>query len=317
MGLDLSKKDVNILRELDTDVRASLSSIGRKTRLSKEVVQYRIKQLEKNNIITGYWAIPRIDKASTAYKVLIKNKSMGTEEKKQFVEYLKTQKSLAWFATVEGGWDFLMTAVVAEDSMFSNMMMEIQNKFGSYFKEIQILKIMSATDINEKYLYEEKQPKITELNFLDEIKEIDETERQIIAEISKNSRQSFAELGRKVGLTAESISYRFRKMMKEQLISKLKVRINHDKLGLAYYHLFISISDYNKKREIYNYFTQLSSCVFIMQHIGNYDMHLELVMLQEKTQEVLLNFISKFGNSLASYELLKIQEEHHMKVSID
>ena len=44
-------KDLAILRELDQDVRASSAQIGRKVRLSKEVVQYRIKKLEQEKII--------------------------------------------------------------------------------------------------------------------------------------------------------------------------------------------------------------------------------------------------------------------------
>ncbi len=314
----MNKKDLKILQALDADVRSSFSAIGRKTRLSKEVVQYRIKQLEKNNTITEYWAIPRIDSGSTVYKVLIKNKSLGLKKKEELVSFLTSQPSVAWMASVEGSWDFIITSVVNEDASFSKMMIELQNKFGTHFKDKQIMKTVSAVDINEKYLYDGQiDPITTELNFLDEEVEIDDTDKEIISVLLTNSRSSFAEIGKKVGLTAESISYRFKKIMKNKLISKLKVRINHDVLGLAYYHLFISLSDYGKKQAVSNYFTQLPSCVFIMNHIGVYDMHVELVMPIKDVHNILLQFAEMFGDSLSSYELLKIQEEHQIRVSID
>ena len=46
----LDKKDKDILYELDLNSRQSFNQIGRKIKLSKEVVQYRIKQLEKVKI---------------------------------------------------------------------------------------------------------------------------------------------------------------------------------------------------------------------------------------------------------------------------
>ena len=69
----LSKKDLKILQQLDLNLRVSYSQIGRKTRLSKETVQYRIKQLEKNKFITGYWAMPSIKNNFSVYKILLKN----------------------------------------------------------------------------------------------------------------------------------------------------------------------------------------------------------------------------------------------------
>ena len=57
--IDLDLKDRKILYELDLGARQSLSSIGRKVGLSKEVVNYRINRLTELGIIKGFYA--RID----------------------------------------------------------------------------------------------------------------------------------------------------------------------------------------------------------------------------------------------------------------
>ena len=49
--IELDKKDREILFHLSLNARASLSDLSRKTRLSKEVIHYRIKNLEKNGVI--------------------------------------------------------------------------------------------------------------------------------------------------------------------------------------------------------------------------------------------------------------------------
>ena len=55
--IKLDEKDKKILYELDKNSRQGISSIAKKVRLSKEVVNYRIKNLEKRKIIKGYYAV--------------------------------------------------------------------------------------------------------------------------------------------------------------------------------------------------------------------------------------------------------------------
>ena len=58
----LDKKDKQILYQLDLDSRQSFNQIARKVKLSREVVQYRVKQLEKKGIIKGYQTLIDVTK---------------------------------------------------------------------------------------------------------------------------------------------------------------------------------------------------------------------------------------------------------------
>ena len=84
----LDAKNLAILRILDQDVRSSFTEIGKRARLSKEVVQYRIKKLEEEKIITGYWTFIKY-LTGAVYKVLIKNRNLAGEKKKEFIEFVK------------------------------------------------------------------------------------------------------------------------------------------------------------------------------------------------------------------------------------
>ena len=55
--MKLDKKDQQLIFELDQNSRQSINSIAKKTKLSRDVVNYRIKQLEKKKIINGYFAL--------------------------------------------------------------------------------------------------------------------------------------------------------------------------------------------------------------------------------------------------------------------
>ena len=53
----LSKKDKQVLKELDINSRQSISQIAKKTHINKETVNYTIKKLEKDEIIQGYFSL--------------------------------------------------------------------------------------------------------------------------------------------------------------------------------------------------------------------------------------------------------------------
>ena len=61
---------------------------------------------------------------------------------------------------------------------------------------------------------------------------LDEFARNLLAELSRNARASYAELGRRVGLSPSAVAERMRRMEEEGIIEKYSVEINRAALGL-------------------------------------------------------------------------------------
>lgn len=311
----IDKKDVAILQELDLDVRSSYAQIGRKIRLSKEAVKYRIKNLEKRKIITGYWLTPTIGSASFVYKILIKNKSLGVKKKKEFIEFALKQKAVSWFATTEGNWDFVISSFLDDDSEFSEFLINLMKKFGKQLKEKHILKSTGLIAMNEKYLHNSDfKSKVLEDSFLIDVNEVDDVNKNILKILSNNARTSFSEIGRMIDLTPEAVGFRYRALIKKGLVVSMNPRLNHEKLGLQYYHFFIAVSDYVMKDAICKYYMQHPKCVFIMKHVGYYDLHLEVVLKPEEIDDFVDELSEKFGECISVYESLRIRKEHMLSV---
>jgi DNA-binding Lrp family transcriptional regulator len=311
----LDLKDYAILRALDNDVRASNAQIGRITRLSKETVQYRIGILEKNKIITGYWTVPTIGTNFHLYKILLKNKSLGKEKKKEFIEYMKKEKLSSWFASTQGNWDYVVSSFAENDEDFSKFMVDFLEKFGSYFRDKQIIKGIEVVSMNEKYLYSDGKLLYAQKdNLLISIPKKDDVDKEILRALSINARVSFSDIARNLNLSSEAVSKRFKALEKNNLIKAMKVRIDHSKLGLEYYHLFVSMNNYLKKDAVCAYFITHPCCVFLMKHLGAYDLHVELVMKPDFVDSIIDELSEKFGEDISSYELLKIQKEYIMVV---
>jgi DNA-binding Lrp family transcriptional regulator len=308
--IQLDKKDIAILQELDKNVRASYAQIGRKTRISKETVQYRLKNLEKKKIITGYWIMPKLGNNSFLYKVLFKNKNMTKEEHEEFIRFLTSNKAVSWIASTEGNWDYIITCIVTSDHHFSLMMDKLLTRFGSKFKEKHIIKSTELISLNEKYLYSNNTEIISHHNsLLQEGILNDKKDTEIINELSKDCRASFREIAKNVNLTPEAIAYRFKSIMKNNILT-IKPRIDYNALGFSYYHLYIELTEPGMYKKIADYYTVHPRCIFIMKYIGVCDMHLELVLDPTNTHSIIDELITNFGKYLNGYELIKITKEH-------
>lgn len=66
-----------------------------------------------------------------------------------------------------------------------------------------------------------------------EIKEIDEVSLKILSMLQKNSRESYSEIGRNVGLSAPAVAERVKKMEEAGVIKSYTIEIGHDKMGFG------------------------------------------------------------------------------------
>lgn len=78
---------------------------------------------------------------------------------------------------------------------------------------------------------------------------IDEIDWKILIELQKDARTSFAELGRRIGLTTPAIIERVRKLEDAKIITGYRAEIDNAKIGLpitAFVRMSISGVDYSQ-----------------------------------------------------------------------
>lgn len=301
-----------LLQELDINARQSYSQLARKTKINKETTKYRIQKLQEKNILKGFWLIPSPDLGFIVHKILLKNTSLGNTQ--VLLEFLQ-QKVVSWFAETEGSKDFIITTLTNDMNEFNDFYIELQNKFGKYFGQKELLISTKVIEMNEKYLYEEgKQTYVLELPMFQNKIQMDEIDKTIIKELSNNGRLSLVKLSTKTNITPEATAKRYKELEKKGIIRKIKPRIDFKKLGLTYYHLFLEIKDANNMMKIINYYKEHPACISMMTYIGKYDLHLELITREKDLKDILSDLRKRFGEQLNQYELLRIIKEHRMKI---
>ena len=92
---------------------------------------------------------------------------------------------------------------------------------------------------------------------------IDEIDWKILVELQENARVSFAELGRRIGLTTPAIIERVRKMEDAKIITGYRVEIDAAKVGLpvtAFIRMSITGVDYSHIIEVVENSEEVMEC---------------------------------------------------------
>src|SRR3989344_6989244 len=106
MNTTLDKLDKRIIYELNWNARQSYSKLAKKLRTSKQVVRYRIKQLEEASILLSYHAV--IDWRVLGYnalRVYIKWQNLNLDDEKKIHEHIKSDPLFMWAIRFEGDID--------------------------------------------------------------------------------------------------------------------------------------------------------------------------------------------------------------------
>ncbi|KAB2494236.1 Lrp/AsnC family transcriptional regulator [Priestia endophytica] len=129
---------------------------------------------------------------------------------------------------------------------------------------------------------------------------IDEIDKKILEELSKNSRMTIKELGEKVRLSSPATNSRIMKLLDNGIITRCSIEVNHVKLGLAI-HAFLNIYINNTVHQPYLAFIETQDNYVINNYkisgVGCY-----LLECKFPSNEVLDQFLKDL-NKFANYKL--------------
>ncbi len=94
-------------------------------------------------------------------------------------------------------------------------------------------------------------------------KMIDEIDWKILTELQENARTSYAELGRRIGLTTPAVIERIRKLEDAQIITGYRAEIDTGRVGLpitAFIRMSISGVDYSRIIEVAENSSEVLEC---------------------------------------------------------
>jgi DNA-binding Lrp family transcriptional regulator len=275
----LDKINRQILYELDWNARQSDSILAKKVGKSHESVRYRITQLEKKKIITGYTTWINVAKLGyQGYKMYLK--IGGTEEDREiFYDAMKKSTDVFWLGVADGAWDVGLTFFARSNQEFFDRKNEI------FADHNRIILQKFAGMLVDPYFY----PKKIFWNEANERKSlfgkveqnrIDGVDRIILSELFHNSRISTVELARKAKVSVDVVRSRIKNMEQKGIIAKYTAVLDYHKLGLEFYKTFLYFDSFSKQDEkkLFEIVKQDPNILHIVTLIAPWDIELEIMV---------------------------------------
>jgi DNA-binding Lrp family transcriptional regulator len=109
--------------------------------------------------------------------------------------------------------------------------------------------------------------------------QLDKTDRRIIYELEKNSRQSLGKLAKKTKTTKQTLHYRIQRLLKEGVINGFITAIDPAKLGYSLYEVWIQLSDISLKdrKELHQHLMEHNNIRFVGICAGRYDLAISIL----------------------------------------
>ncbi len=316
MAVKLDQKDRQLLFELNLNSRQSLPQLARKLRLSKQVVDYRVKRLTQNKMVDYFYTIISFTNLGyTQYKVYLKFQNLTPKKEEEYLDFLSRQKNIAWIAQSRDKYDLALTILAKSTQEFGNIFQFITKDYALYILEKNILLVLYSPIYTKNYLIDSKEKKeIFYAKSANQI-EIDEKDQRILKTISINARMPIVNLMEKTGLTRDILNYHLKKLQKENIMLQYSTRLNYQNMGLKLYKIMLHLKNFTLEQEnkLLTFCKIEPNCVQFLKLIGDYDAELEFeVFDEEEIYQILGKIRKEFSEIIRDYNLLQINQQHKL-----
>ncbi len=290
----MDKKDKKILHELSHNSRIPLTQLAKKTRISREVINYRLKKLEEK-IIKKYSSqinIEAIGFQKTGCCLILQNTS--TKDEKEIIKFLKKHKYISAISTNIGIYDIAFDIYYKNNNQLKNTIIEIENQLINKIKEIFFISMPAKQNIFYNKLFEQKKDIIkTKTN---KPKKIDEIDLQIMKILNNNSRESLMNISKKTKLKANAIGYRIKELEKHNIITNSTIFVNLEELGFELYNIQIKINNNQNHNKIIQFLEKNPTVFYYYQYLGNkeWDIDIGAIIKNKKELKKLLQELKEY-----------------------
>lgn len=315
--MKLDNFDKHILYSLDEDSSKSLTKIGQELDTTPQLVKYRLERLEKNGFIQAYW--PMIEFRKLGYfnvSYFLKLKNLAREAEKGIYKYLEAHNDFNIVMRGDGYWDLHLT--ISAQNIFRTV--EVFNHFYDKFHHY-ILSYDNAISVGfyqfrREYLNptrkkKEDYPPLAFTGGDVEKINLSPTTLKIIKALNHNSRQTYADLAKKLGMSREKVIYNIEKIKKEKIWQSNTFLLDHDKIGWPRYRTLLQVSNFTSDRfkDFFSFCQKNPNIIHLLRLFGNWQLLIDVeIESSEKLRELFREIMKHYGDIV-----LRIENTHVYK----
>ncbi|MBW2965332.1 Lrp/AsnC family transcriptional regulator [Candidatus Woesearchaeota archaeon] len=306
MGEKLDKLDMKIIDVLSHDPRLPFSSIAKKVRSSKEVVNYRVKRLTDKGIIKGF--ITSFNFGHWPYKVLLQFEKIGSEEEKALIAYLETHPNTYWVTPCSGYWDMAFAIMAKDPAHFETVLREIIKKTGKHYHDYKFAVTLSTRTFGHKYITGK-----TEAEKKHDRREtppaLDEKDRKIARMLLSNARVKLSDISNETGTPIDTVKYRIKRMTDNGTIKYFRMLLDTSSIGYQRYSIFMRCVNLSEKTlpKFEEFARQHANIAFYARCVGGWDIeYTAYLQNNDELRTLMLEIKKEFGDSIKKIESVNL-----------
>lgn len=312
----LTKFDLQLLAELEEDARQPFSKIAKKLKTSQQVISYRIKSLQKRNILYGFYTIINFALLGyTSYRTMIRFTNITKEKYKEIISYLINHSNVLWLVECGGRWDLIVNFMAKNIIQYNNFMKDFKNKFPEQIQNYDVLTTVEVVYFGRDY-FTKKFREVKQLPYFGrEFKsvKVDKIDLEILDLISENARMNSVEISEKIGISPNTAILRIKNMKKMGLIQGFKPLIHLENTPYSAYKALIKFQNITgeKENQIINYLKNDVRVIGIIKLVGAWDFEIEFeVDSKQAMLDLTRKFRDKFKDVIKEFETIPLFHEY-------
>ena len=308
----LDEKDKKILYQLDVNSRQPVSVIARKTKLTKDVVNYRIKKLLEEGVIMKFLAVFDTSKLGyTLYKIFLRLQNANKKKEEEIIDYLKNHSNVQWVVSTDGMFDILFNVFVKDTIELDNILNDLQSKYGSFIAERQMLVMLKTNIFYRDYLIGRSSEVRKPIHFgaHSEKVKIDDTDRKILRLLGDDGRMPLVEIANKLKISADSARIRIKKLENSGIIQNYVLVLDNSKIGQSDYKILLKTQNMTeeRKKDFFVYCKSQPNIWFFDIALGIFDLEINAEVEDiTKFREIISEIKEKFSDIIKEYYILNM-----------
>jgi len=275
----LTTSEKKLLSILDKDSWLTLREMGRLLNISASTINYRISKLIRLGVLQRLSINVNLEKIG--YNVaFVGINNIINEDASQAAEHISKDNNVLCVHRGIGHYSLLTKVCYKDFNELSDMLEKWKNDLGDVLMEVflvtDIYKSSAFPDFFPELDYKVYRQAYTKVSEKDQDKasretKVDEKDLKILTILDKDNWTRFKEIGEYVKLSANSVFFRIRKMILNQIIKNFTIVIDPQKAGFTEVYLFIdTLRSQLNSFELASKLASDPNVVFVATGIGEY-----------------------------------------------
>ncbi|MBI2667729.1 Lrp/AsnC family transcriptional regulator [Candidatus Woesearchaeota archaeon] len=310
--INLKESDIKLLTYIFHKPREPLTKMSKATNLTREQVEYRIKNYISSGLIRRSFPLLDYSKFSYNYFVGILLKFDKHSSAQVFIKNQSSNNNCISYGFVYAKYDIYMNCIFKDETELNKYltdMIDISNGkitdyfiIKPYFVELYPLKYFNYNE-KDKYVFIESPSKERKL---------DKKELDILKILSIDYRIKIVEIAKKLNMSPELVVYKLKKLHKDKVIISSRVQFGMEKFGYYFTMLLLNIKNFsyynqNKIKSFSRHYKHINNLIFTHSKPNCF---IQVFHKDEKELRETINEIKNvFKEDLIDLEIMPIKEE--------